>query len=430
MRAEVRQASMALMDALLPKVGETYTLKSRSKDGKSYEMIVTPDGYAVHQGLGCEGEIFNGVLGCWHAKTRTPTGEEMTSLTKYEGGAVAVRTITEEDVQVLKTTICRGATDAELGLFVATCKHTGLDPFMKQIHAVFRNTNVGTSQKPDWQKVMTIQVGVDGYRLIAARTGQIAGMDGPMWSPDGKDWYDFPDPSAQFAKVAIYRKDISRPFVAICRMDAYRQDNHMWKDMGPEQLAKCAEVLGLRRACPAEMAGLPLALDTDEGDDSEPEPPLTRAEVPEGSFREVETPAPVHGAARETPVSASSGASEDVRRGTDTTDSDAVVTSPAPPPTSEQPTGPIALLNSIGEAQGLGGKQSAIKIMTRFFGTASVTKLDDDQKAEYMTILAFRLADKGHEHEGAYTAQGVPVCRFCGDEVAAPEPVAQTALGV
>jgi len=402
------------MDSLRPKAGETFTLRSKSRDGLTYEMIAHPDGGAVHNNEGCEGERFNGPWGCYHARSNG-----MTAVTKYEGGTVAVSAMTEEDVQVLKTTICRGASDAELGLFVATCKHTGLDPFMKQIHAVFRNTNVGTRDKPDWQPVMTIQIGIDGYRLIADRTGLTEGMDGPFWSENGKDWDDVPVGAVQFAKVSIWRKGIPRAFTAVCRWDAYYQKNHMWDTMGPEQLAKCAEALALRRAFPAEMAALPMAMEAEEDGDGAS---LTRAEVPEGSFREIETPHDE--ATQEMPVTARAGA------GTTQGVPEPVAESPAPP----APTGPIPLLNAIGEAQGLGAKQAAIKVMTRFFGTAAVTKLDPDQAADYVTMLTFRLNDKGHEHEGAYTDEGRPICSLCGEEVAdptaEPEPVAQTALPV
>lgn len=412
LREAMRQSSWALADELRPKPGETFTLRSKSRDGLTYEMIAHPDGGAVHNNEGCEGERFHGPWGCYHARRNG-----MTSVTKYEGGAVAVRTMTEEDVQVLKTTICRGASDAELGLFVATCKHTGLDPFMRQIHAVFRNTNVGTKSNPDWQPVMTIQIGIDGYRLVADRTGLTEGMDGPFWSPDGKDWYDFPDPAAQFAKVSIWRKGVPRAFTTVCRLDAYAQDNHMWKDMGPEQLAKCAEALALRRAFPAEMAGLPMATESDE---SEPEPPLTRAEVPEGSFRELDAPVPA------TAFSSMTATAMGREPSVDEPVPPQTQAPPAPDTnrvsTNEQPTGPIALLNLIEKEHGLGAKQAAIKVMTRLYGTAAVTKLDDDQKADYLRILAVRRSPDGcGEHELAYAADATPVCRICGDELQEPK---------
>lgn len=245
-------------------------------------MQHTPEGYAVHVDEGCEGEIFNGPLGCWHSKNYTilqEDAEDMTNaVTTYQGGAVAEsREFTPEDVETLKTTICKGATDSELKLFIATCKHTGLDPFMRQIHAVKR---WDSNEK---REVMAIQVGIDGYRLTARRTGEMQGMDGPYWTYDGETWVELPREGATplAARVIVYRKGSERGYPAIARWSAYVQTtregkpNSMWTRMGPEQLAKCAEALALRRAFPAELAALPQHVEYDEsteyGDDWTPE---------------------------------------------------------------------------------------------------------------------------------------------------------------
>ncbi len=67
-------------------------------------------------------------------------------------------------IQIIKNVLCKGITDDELNLFSAVCRKTGLDPFMKQIYAVKRHGRDGPQ--------MTIQTSIDGYRLIAERTGR------------------------------------------------------------------------------------------------------------------------------------------------------------------------------------------------------------------------------------------------------------------
>lgn len=246
-----------------------FRLHSRSRGAtRIYRMAMTPDGFAVHQDEGCEGEFFHGPLGCWHSKENTDMTQAVTT---YQQQTIEKVEFSPQQIQVLKNTICRGASDAELQLFTYACQDTGLDPFLKQIWAIMRNV-----KQPDgtYEKQLTIQIGIDGYRVMRDRIRDQAGvplfegMDGPQWSDDGVEWFDFPAPKPAYARVSIWRRGISRPFVAVARGAAYEQDSPLWGKMYAEQLAKCAEALGLRRAFPAEMSKLP----TGSVADYEPEP--------------------------------------------------------------------------------------------------------------------------------------------------------------
>lgn len=178
-----------------------------------------------------------------------------------------------DKVDLLRRTLCSGFTNDEMELFIAQCVRTGLDPFNRQIHATKRRDRKAGVDK------LTIQTGIDGFRLIAARTGDLDGQDGPYWcGADGvwRDvWLDNEPPAA--AKVIVFRRGCSRGFVGIARFDEYAQRwpngdlSGLWPKMPGTMIAKCAEALALRKAFPQDLSGLYTSDEMGQAEEAEPE---------------------------------------------------------------------------------------------------------------------------------------------------------------
>lgn len=167
---------------------------------------------------------------------------------------------TEEQVELIKRTICAGSTNDELLLFMQQCKRTRLDPFSGQIHAVKRKVKDGDR----WVEKLSCQVAIDGLRLIADRTDKYIGQTSTMWCDSDGVWADVwlkKSPPAA-AKVGIYRYGFKDVIIGIARYDSYAQKKSdgsptaMWAKMPDVMLAKCAEALALRKAFPHEMSGI------------------------------------------------------------------------------------------------------------------------------------------------------------------------------
>jgi phage recombination protein Bet len=176
-------------------------------------------------------------------------------------------TFSADQVALIKRTICKEGSDDELKLFIAQCERTGLDPFSKQIYAIFRwDSKVG-------RNVMTIQTGVDGFRVIAGRNGQYAGQLGPMWCGVDGEWKDVwtsHEPPVA-AKVGVLRHDFKSALWGTARFDAYAsrgKDGKLtsfWAKMPELMIGKVAECLALRRAFPQELSGLYSAEEMKDG---------------------------------------------------------------------------------------------------------------------------------------------------------------------
>lgn len=154
-----------------------------------------------------------------------------------------------DDMDLLRETICKGCTPQDFKLFMMVCQRTKLDPFAKQIYAV-----------PRWdsklnRNSMTIQTSIDGFRLVAERTGRYApGRATEYQFEQGKLVSATSFTKKQTADGTWHEVSYTAFFEEYCQKTKDGRPTKFWNDMPRVMLAKVAEAACLRKCFPMELS--------------------------------------------------------------------------------------------------------------------------------------------------------------------------------
>lgn len=191
-----------------------------------------------------------------------PESSDAAQWTPEEKALVEAAGLVHTDAQSGEKTL---AERPVVAAFLQHCRRTGLDPIARQIYSIARKSRGALK----WQ----IQISIDGARLVAERSKEYEGQTTPEFTADGVAWTQVwlsADPP-KAARVGVYRRGFREPLYAVALWDAYVQTREewsngrktgnlivgdMWVKMGPLMLAKCAEMLALRKAFPQDLSGL------------------------------------------------------------------------------------------------------------------------------------------------------------------------------
>lgn len=130
-----------------------------------------------------------------------------------------------ELVATIKATVCKGATDMQLRMFLEVCKRTGLDPFLREIWFVAQ-TGV-------------IMAARDGYLRVANEHPQFDGMETRV----ERDEKNIPIK----ATCTVWRKDRAHPTICEAFYNEYVKSSQVWQQYKSAMIGKIAEVLALKR---------------------------------------------------------------------------------------------------------------------------------------------------------------------------------------
>jgi phage recombination protein Bet len=198
-----------------------------------------------------------------------------------------------EQRKMIRDSFLSGASEQEAEVLMELARLRRLNPITQQIHFVQR----WNSQRK--AMVWAAQVGIDGFRAIAERTGNYDGQDEAEFEYDAKG-------NLKLARVRVYRRDWSRPAVGVAHFSEYAQTTkekqltHMWASKPHVMLSKCAEALAFRKAFPEDTSGLyaPEEMPEQEAPATRAPPPAARVVVQaKAEARSLPPPEAMNGAA-------------------------------------------------------------------------------------------------------------------------------------
>ena len=161
-----------------------------------------------------------------------------------------------DEIDTIKSVLGFRMSDMDLKIFLHICRETKLCPLRRQIYAIPRGNK------------MTIQTSIDGFRLIAERTG--------CYAPGRLSQFHYDDKGNLLAATAYVKKLAGGVWHEVgeqALLCEYMGQTSFWQKMPSVMLSKVAEMRALRRAFPDALSGL---LGDDEMDQADnkfvPEP--------------------------------------------------------------------------------------------------------------------------------------------------------------
>jgi len=162
------------------------------------------------------------------------------------GAVSAIARLDARQIDVIKQTVAKGASDNELAMFLELAQRYQLDPFAREIWCV----DMGGGSK-------TIMAGRDGYLAIANRHPAFDGMEsdvvreGDTFSRSGagvEHSYGAKRGNILGAYALVHRTDRTRPAYFFAPFAEYNSSKSAWKSYPSAMIIKVAESMALKRA--------------------------------------------------------------------------------------------------------------------------------------------------------------------------------------
>lgn len=158
-----------------------------------------------------------------------------------------------EEEKHIREYYAKDANDNEWKHFLFIARERGLDPRLNQFYFV----KYGQGERAKASFITSI----DGYRLIAQRTGRLEAIERGVRFDENNELYGW-------AKVWVKGSD--KPFYEEAPYSEYSSSkNTLWQTMQQTMIKKCAEACALRMAFPQDLSGLYTSEEMDQASNRE-----------------------------------------------------------------------------------------------------------------------------------------------------------------
>lgn len=196
---------------------------------------------------------------------------------------------TDRQIEAMKQTVAKGATQAEFEMFIYLAMKYKLDPFLKEIFFIPGNMKTVMTSRDGYLKIAQNHKSFEGIRSMAVRANDDFEVD--LEHDTVKHKFGKGERGQIIGAWAIVYRKGRRPVIAFADLSEYQGQTQPWKKYTSAMICKCAEVFALKRQFSIDGLVTAEEMDVDPKEIVDPEHVMKNfdlEDITDADFEEVE----------------------------------------------------------------------------------------------------------------------------------------------
>ena len=152
---------------------------------------------------------------------------------------------TQRQIEAMKVTVAKGASQAEFEMFIYLATKYKLDPFLKEIFFIPGNMKTILTSRDGYLKIAQNHKDFEGIRSMAVRSNDDFEID--LENDTVKHKFGKGERGPIIGAWAIVYRKNRRPVIAFADLSEYQGNTGPWKKYTSAMICKCAEAFALKR---------------------------------------------------------------------------------------------------------------------------------------------------------------------------------------